>query len=587
MYRFRPALAVAAVLSLVTTAAAAPALASSSTPAHGTASSGLRLLHVELAGHAISAGEIAAEASNAATPHVADIVVTPAALDGTTYGQQHVTPASSPVTVPSGTQTATIPGGLASLTGPTFALTASDGTTVLTSAVLKALGSLSVGPLPVSLDATAASLTNTAEVTATQASAQKSVVIGGLSLPSVADLLDALNINPLALVLSLTKSNLDALNALVDGGALTTANDAVTAASNAIGVGAPTTWDATDAAKTAADATDATDAGLASAADAAFTSGLTTLAAAISPAPLPDGLTTSLTPSQYEALTPLVKADLDTLGTAHSIDFATLAQDAVNAESVSAAAHDAAVKLAALEDALFTLASDVIASVGANTNPLAALGNINVTTKAVASANSPAPEASASVGSVKILGAVTAPAAVTSALNGVLTQLAGVLNSVAGITFVPPSVAVGVGQTSRSVSGTTHNASASITGVTITLPRLTLPTTFLNLAVRNARGLTATAKAMSAVASPRATIPTTVITDGGTVAIGTLSENASYTPGSGSSAGSPGSGSNGSNNPSLAGTGMSYGVPVAAALMVMTGLAVLRRRRAATADVEA
>lgn len=570
MYRFRPALAVAAALALAT-AAAVPAAASTTT--HGSASSSLRLLHVELGGHAISAGQISAQASNAASPHVAAIVVTPAALDGTTYGQQTVTPSSSPATVPSGTQTATIPGGLASLTGPTFALTATDGTTVLTSAVLKALGSLSVGPLPVSLNATAASLTNTAEVTSTQTTAEKSVVLGNLSLPSVADLLDALNVDPMALVLSLTKANLDKLNALIDGGALTALDGAVTTASNAIGAGAPTTWAATDAALTQANTDAATADSADAAANAAFTAALTTLDGITPLSTL--GLTTGLTPTQYEALATATKNSLDALASANSIDLATLAQTALDADAAAAAAHTLATQLSALEDALFALASQVIDNVGANTDPLASLGSISVTTKAVASANSPAPVAEAKVGTLSILGAITPPAALTTTLNGVLTQLSSVLNSVAGISFTPPSVAVGVGQTSRSVTGVTHTATASITGVTVTLPKLTLPTSFLNLSVRSAKTMAAKGKALSKFVS--AAVPTTVITSGGTLQIGTLAESASFS--TGASAGSPGAG-----GPGLAGTGLSYDLPVAAAMVVLAGLAIARRRRVAEID---
>jgi hypothetical protein len=572
VYRFRPAFAVTAALTLATVAASPAGAATTTT--HGAASSGLRLLHVELGGDAISAGQIVAEASNAASPHVAQLVVTPAAIDGTTYGQQTVTPAQSPMTVPSSAQTATLPGGLASVTGPTFALTAKDGATVLTSAVLKALGSLSVGPLPIKLDATAASLTNTAEVTSSQASAEKSVVLGALALPSVADLLDALNVDPLALVESLTKANLDKLNALVKGTALTALDSAVTTAQSAIGAGAPQTFAATDAAKSAADAAAATADANDATANAAFNSALTTVDGVTPLSTL--GLTTGLTPTQYEALGSVVKGQLDALGTANSIDFETLAQNALNADAVKAAADAAAQKLADLEDALFNLATAVIDSVGANTDALASLGSISVTTKAVASANSPAPVAEAKIGTLSVLGAITAPAALTSTLNGVLAQLSSVLNSVAGVSFTPPSVAVGVGQTSRSVSGTTHTATASITGVTITLPKLTLPSTFVNLAVTNARGMVAKAKALSKAASSRATIPTTVVTSGGTVAVATFTDTASYTT---AGAGAPGSGTG--NSPGLAGTGSSYSLPVVAALLVISGLAVLRRRRGA------
>lgn len=556
MYQLRPALAVTAALSLITAAAAAPAVASTSTASHGSASSDLRLLHVAVAQHAVSAGEIAAQASNAASPHVADIVVTPAALDGTTYGQQTVTPATSPVTVPSSAKTATLPGGLGSVTGPTFAVTATDGTTVLTSAVLKALGSLTVGPLPVSLDASAASLTNTAEVTSSQASAEKSVVIGALALPSVTDLLDALNINPLALVEALTKANLDKLNAIVNGAAVTALNTAVDTASSAIGAGAPTTWKAADAAKTTADASLATATANDTAANAAWTSALTTLDADLQPAGLPMGLNTALTPTQYEGLSTTVKSALDAAGLAdpNNFDFATLAQDALNADAVKAAAQAAADKLAALVTALFNLAAAVLNDVGSNTASLARLGSISVTTKAIASAKSPAPVAEAKVGTLSILGAITPPAALTTTLNGVLAQLSSVLNSIAGVSFTPPSVAVGVGHTSRSVSGKTATATASITGVTVTLPKLTLPTALDNIPVS-----------------------TTLISSGGSIAVATLSEGASYT--SPAVAGSPASG-----GPSLAGTGMSYTVPVVAVMLVLAGLAVVRRRRFAAIE---
>ncbi|MDQ1747505.1 MAG: hypothetical protein QOD07_1768 [Frankiaceae bacterium] len=578
MYRFRPALAVTAVLAVVT-AAAAPALASaSSAPAHGAASSGLRLLHVELGGHAISAGEIAAQASNAMSPHVAQIVVTPAALDGTTYGQQTVTPASSPVTVPSGAQTATIPGGLASLTGPTFSVTAKDGTTVLTSAVLKALGSLSVGPLPVSLDATAASLTNTAEVTASQASAEKSVVLGNLALPSVAGLLSALNIDLGTLTSLLTQANLGQLAQLV-GGTVTSLSAAVTSAANTVAalpgnVPVPSTL-------TAAQAAQATDDAAKSAADSAYTTSdptfttllNTALATAVLPLGTPSLVGTS--PQQFLALSTTLTSILDAAAHAGTPgSSSTPLSDQANADAAAKTAADAlASAIDTLTAAIQALVTAVQNAVNASNDPLASLGSISVTTKAVASANSPAPVAEAKIGTLNILGAITPPAALTSTLNGVLAQLSGVLNSVAGISFTPPSVAVGVGHTSRSVSGTAHLATASITGVTITLPKLTLPTSFLNLAARSAKG-----------ASPRATVPTTVVTNGGTVEVGTLSESASYTPAVTGSAGAPGSGSK---TPNLAGTGMSYSLPVAAALVVMSGLALLRRRRAATADVEA
>jgi hypothetical protein len=563
VYRFRPALAVAAALTL-TVAAAAPAFAAA-TPAHGSADSTLRLLHVELAGHAVSAGEIAAAASNS-SPHVARLVVTPAALDGTTYGQQTVTPTSSPATLPSGPQTATIPGGLASVTGPTFTVSAKDGTTVVTSAVLKALGSLSVGPLPVSLDATAATLTNTAEVTATQASADKSVVLGNLSLPSVADLLSALHIDPESLYTSLTQANLKKLAALVGAtAALASLNTAVDAAQAAVGSNAPQSFvaalDAIDTAQAAANqaATDDTTA------NTAFSDAIAAIAV------LPAGVTTALTPAQYLGLDPTTKGLLDGLDP----NLAGLASTALAADAAKAAADTALTKLQDLAGLLDQLSFETFLSVVDDNTSLASLGSISVATKAVASMSSPVPVAEATVGTVNILGAITPPAALTSTLNSVLAQLAGVLNSVAGISFTPPSVAVGVGKTARSVTGTTHHASASITAVVLTLPKLTLPTSFVNLS-QNLPGLArAGVKGFShARTAVRAALPTTVVTNGGSLSVGTLAEVASYTPAV--TAGSPGSGSK---TPNLAGTGGSYALAVLAALLVMSGLMVARRRR--------
>ena len=80
MRRSRPALAVSAALLLA--ASAAPALAATTTtPATGAAQSTLTLLDVALGGHTVSAGQIAAVASNTSS-RVAQLVVTPAVLDG-------------------------------------------------------------------------------------------------------------------------------------------------------------------------------------------------------------------------------------------------------------------------------------------------------------------------------------------------------------------------------------------------------------------------------------------------------------------------------------------------------------------------
>src|SRR3954463_5732 len=223
--------------ALVLAASAAPALAATTTtPATGSARSTLTLLDLALGGHQVSAGQIAAVASNTGS-RVAQLVVTPAVLDGTAVGRQTVTPADAPATVPSGSpQSVSVPN-LLTVTGPTLTLDAqSSPTAVVTSAVLTALGQVTLTPaglasLPINLQA--ASLNNIAKVTATQTEATKSVVIGGLSLPSVNQLLSSLGVDLNALLNQLTQGNLDKLGGLV-GANLATLNAAVDTAQAAL-----------------------------------------------------------------------------------------------------------------------------------------------------------------------------------------------------------------------------------------------------------------------------------------------------------------------------------------------------------------
>jgi len=243
----RPALAVTAALLLA--ASAAPALAATTTtPATGAAQSSLTLLDLTLGGHHASVGQIAAVASDT-TSRVAQLVVTPAVLDSTVVGRQTVTPANAPATVPSGSaQTISVPN-LLSLTGPTLAVDAKTAPSVLTSAALKALGTVTLTPaglasLPLNLQA--ATLDNIAQVTSSQSEATKSVVIGGLSLPSINQLLSSLGVDLNALLDQLTQGNLDKLGGLV-GANLATLNSAVDTAQAAL-ASAPSSLSAAQAA---------------------------------------------------------------------------------------------------------------------------------------------------------------------------------------------------------------------------------------------------------------------------------------------------------------------------------------------------
>jgi trimeric autotransporter adhesin len=570
----RPALAITAALVLA--ASAAPALAATTTtPATGSARSTLTLLDLALGGHQVSAGEIAAVASNTGS-RVAQLVVTPAVLDGTAVGRQTVSPANAPATVPSGSpQSVSVPN-LLTVTGPTLTLDAQSGpTAVFTSAVLKALGQVTLTPaglasLPINLQA--ASLNNIAKVTATQTEATKSVVIGGLSLPSVNQLLSSLGVDLNALLNQLTQGNLDKLGGLV-GANLATLNAAVDTAQAALGSAVPTTLNAAQTALTSAQTTLASDnAALTAAntalaaANAAWSSALTTaLAGPLGAALGLAGIGSASTPQDYltaVAGTPAI-SDTTLVDAANAVVSAEAVQSA--AAAAAAAAQTLVDNLNALVDALQALVTGVLNAVTGDTDPLAALGNISVVTKAIASSHSPTPVAEAKVGTLKILGNNAVPSQLTSVLGTTTKTLSDVLNSVPGVAFTPPSVGIGSGHTGTSTVGSTHKATASITGLTITLPSIAMPTALSTIT--------------TAVPGAATIVGNVVSVLGGTVHVAVLAESATHTPATSTTSGSPGSSAGG---PSLAGTGMSRTIPVVAVLFVLTALAVLHRRRVST-----
>src|SRR3954470_5377603 len=562
--------------ALVLAASAAPALAATTTtPATGSARSTLTLLDLALGGHQVSAGQIAAVASNTGS-RVAQLVVTPAVLDGQAFGEQTVTPANAPATVPSGSpQSVSVPN-LLSVTGPTLTLDAqSSSTQVLTTAALKALGAVNLTPaglanLPINLQT--ASLDNVAKVTTSQTEATKSVVIGGLSLPSINQLLAGLGVDLNALLNELTQGNLDKLGGLV-GANLATLNSAVDTAQAALSSVPATLADATAQLATATTALSQAQSALttataaATAANAAWTSAIGTIPLATLTT---NGVTSSLTPAQFQALTPAVQSALDLANLSDNL--VTLAANAVNAstaQSVATAAVAAAQTLVsnlnALINALQALVNGVAAAVTGDSDPLAALGNITVQTKAIASKTSPTPVAEAKVGTLKILGSDAVPAQLTTALDAVTKTLSDVLLSVAKVAFTPPSVSIGTGHTSTSTTGSTRKSTASITGLTITLPSIALPTALSTVTTAIPGAATIAGNVVSVL--------------GGTVHVAVLAESATHTPATPTASGRPGASAGG---PSLAGTGMSRTIPVVAVLFVLTALAVLHRRRVST-----
>src|SRR5690348_14280239 len=147
----RSVLAVVAAGSIAALALPAGATTTTTTtPSHGSATSTLSILRVKLLGNSVTAGTIKAVAANVRSPHTARLVVTPlsynfpAAGQSGTLGQQTITP-GSPSSVPATPKTISIPGGLGSVTGPTFVAQATDSATqVAALAQLKALGKVTV-----------------------------------------------------------------------------------------------------------------------------------------------------------------------------------------------------------------------------------------------------------------------------------------------------------------------------------------------------------------------------------------------------------------------------------------------------------
>src|SRR5213592_2636645 len=84
--------------------AAGPALAAGTTakpaPSAGSASSGLALFDLSVGGHKLRVGSVVLTGDTTGSAPAAKVVVTPVTADGTSYGEQTVTPAA-PANVPS------------------------------------------------------------------------------------------------------------------------------------------------------------------------------------------------------------------------------------------------------------------------------------------------------------------------------------------------------------------------------------------------------------------------------------------------------------------------------------------------------
>jgi hypothetical protein len=537
------------------------AAGSTATASSGTARSALTLLQVSLGGHTVGAGTIEAIATDAGS-RLAQLAVTPLTLDGVAHGKQTVNPNNAPATVTATAQSVSVPN-LLSLTGPSMAVDAtSSATSVVTSAVLKAIGAIDLKPaglvdLPITLQS--ASLSNISQVTATQSAASKTVSLGNLSLPSIDQLLSGLGVNISALLNQLTQGKLDALNGLVSSNPLTALNSAVDTAQAAV-TNAPDTLAGAQALLTSSNSTLSQDNANLTAANSAFQSAFS----AIPTASLGlIGAPTSLTPAGFEALSPTLQSGVDGLSSA---DLTSLASTATSAASAVSAAQGVVAAVNALVDALQALVNGVLGALQNNGDPLASLGNLSVVTKAVASGGSAAkPVASVRLGSLNVLGAVAPVGQLTSALTSVTSTLSGVLNSVAGVTFTPPAIALGVPHTSATKQGNTSKATAGITGLTLTLPSISMPQALSTVA--------------NAVPGATSIVNSVVKVLGGSLKVADLAESADFTPGTSSSSGSPRTPSTPGKTGQLPGTGMSPVIPAVAALVLVSALGLLHRRR--------
>ena len=208
-----PLLSAAAAAALFAAVAGPATAATEPVPAQGVASSSVTLLAVAAGGHTVSAGTLELLSDMLGAEAVAKILLTPLTADGTPFGQQTVTPASSPVTASSVSSGALAPAlaGLVDLSSPVLDASASviDGEPT-TTAGATSLGGLNVLGLPVAIDGSLG--VGSAVSRTTGAVGGKTVTVEGLALPSIADLLGALGLDLPALPLEVLKELLSSLD---------------------------------------------------------------------------------------------------------------------------------------------------------------------------------------------------------------------------------------------------------------------------------------------------------------------------------------------------------------------------------------
>jgi hypothetical protein len=508
----RPLLAATAAASalLIGGASVAPALAATpSSPAVGVGSSTLSMLKIAAGGHEFSLGQLAllSDTASAATA-LATATVTPVVADGTAYGKQVITPANSPQVVPSASSPAGL-AGLVSVASPAISASANNGPA--TTAGAPSLGTLSLLGINVPLNGT---VSLSSAVTSAQAISQKSVSISNLALPSIADILASLG-------LDLSKLPVGTLTDLVNG--LDIATGAIDTAMGAVDTAQATVGTATDTLDGLLATLDSQTAGATSAQTAvtAATSALTSKLSAISPATLllfPGANTIPVYSLLNLAGLNLVEADSP--GTGAAFAALTSATSALSAANALVATAQAAVNTAqaALTGLVGTLTSalgavDALAGPVLDATSLVSLDSLTVGLKSMSTSNTLSGQtAQITGGEVKglkvlgtdvldaVLGSSTVDltdlvgaqaAAVTGAIGDITGTLSDILSSVPGfpaLDIPAPVVGLLTKSTKTSVEGGFGKALATVSGLTVKIPAVTIPT---GLALPNAASLPA------------------------------------------------------------------------------------------------
>src|SRR4051794_27880384 len=516
--------------------AAGPAMAgtTSPAPAAGTASSGLTLFDLAVGGHQLHVGGVVLSGDTTGSTPSAKVVVTPVTADGTSYGEQTVTPAA-PATVPSMDTSSTAPSSLSRLAtvrspAMTAAASTADGASARVSTTT--LGALSVLGLPVQLDG---QVTVGSVVDKAGATGEKTLTLRNVALPSIADLLGALGLDLSALPPATLTSLVERLGLVTD--TITTARQTLETALGPI----QSQLDA--AQKTAADAQAAvaqTTATLTSqqasladaqsalaAATGQLQGALPTLQRAglglplplptsspvavplplptdapslplVSPSPLPSiALPTVLTPAT-QALADAVDAAKSTYDKAVSAVNSTTSQLNTLTSILNTASQTVNGLLSQVQPQVDALVAAVTARLDAT--PLVSLDSVTVRTRAAATSAAAGGQTAEIIGgevrglhvlgndvlsnvlgstSVDLLGLADSKlAAVTSALNGVTSTLSSVLSNVPllpTLSVPAPHVGLLTKTTSTSVSGGFGRASTSLRLLQISVPAITLP----------------------------------------------------------------------------------------------------------------